>query len=347
MEEVTFENLLAFEAEGEVNQVLRQDTDFDGTGDGLLVDENFLAYNLPITGTGDNLLIEVIFEANDGNVEFAIDDFSITATVNGSAQLELVDSVAGTFIDISTTGTALGFVDDGGDSDGDDAEADFVSTFLGANVRVGNNGGVAIQAVGELSELSFGNRALPVDFGVAFGASEVFLPFWDDLDSDLGDVFVQDFSDRFIVQWENRPHFNGAGATDGVTFQVQIFGREGTAGPGDIIAQYLYEDVTFAEDPEADNGAEATIGYQTDTTNAVQFSFDTASVNDGDVLTLRFEPDFLVGDVDRNQTVDFLDIAPFISLLTSGVFQVEADIDDNGAVNFLDIAPFIQILTGT
>ena len=56
-------------------------------------------------------------------------------------------------------------------------------------------------------------------------------------------------------------------------------------------------------------------------------------------------PSFLLGDVNRNGSVDFLDIAPFISVLSGGTFQVEADIDGSGVVDFLDIAPFINILS--
>ena len=55
---------------------------------------------------------------------------------------------------------------------------------------------------------------------------------------------------------------------------------------------------------------------------------------------------FLLGDVNRDGVVNFLDISPFIALLTNGTFQAEADCDENGAVNFLDIAPFIGILSG-
>lgn len=53
---------------------------------------------------------------------------------------------------------------------------------------------------------------------------------------------------------------------------------------------------------------------------------------------------FLLGDVDLSGTVNFLDIAPFIALVSTGQFQLEADTDLNGAVNFLDIGPFIAIL---
>ena len=53
----------------------------------------------------------------------------------------------------------------------------------------------------------------------------------------------------------------------------------------------------------------------------------------------------IVGDVNLDGVVDFLDISPFIAVLSAGAFQDEADIDRNGDVNFLDIAPFIGILS--
>jgi len=56
-------------------------------------------------------------------------------------------------------------------------------------------------------------------------------------------------------------------------------------------------------------------------------------------------PDVLLGDVDTNGTVDFLDIVPFIGLLSDGGFLPEADCDQSGMVDFLDIVPFIGILS--
>ena len=54
----------------------------------------------------------------------------------------------------------------------------------------------------------------------------------------------------------------------------------------------------------------------------------------------------LKGDVSLDGSVNFLDISPFIGVLTSNDFQLEADCDCDGNVNFLDIAPFIAILAG-
>jgi len=52
----------------------------------------------------------------------------------------------------------------------------------------------------------------------------------------------------------------------------------------------------------------------------------------------------LLGDVDRNGIVDFSDIAPFIAVLQSGVYQAEADVNQDGVVNFIDISHWICIL---
>lgn len=52
------------------------------------------------------------------------------------------------------------------------------------------------------------------------------------------------------------------------------------------------------------------------------------------------------GDVNMDGSISFLDISPFIAILSAGDFQAEADIDQSGAVNFLDIAPFIALLSG-
>ena len=54
----------------------------------------------------------------------------------------------------------------------------------------------------------------------------------------------------------------------------------------------------------------------------------------------------LLGDVNRDGEVTFLDIASFISVLVAGDFQAQADINGDNAVNFADIQPFIQILAG-
>ena len=55
----------------------------------------------------------------------------------------------------------------------------------------------------------------------------------------------------------------------------------------------------------------------------------------------------LKGDVNLDGSVTFLDISPFIQILSSNGFQLEADCDCDGDVDFLDISPFIDILAST
>lgn len=53
-----------------------------------------------------------------------------------------------------------------------------------------------------------------------------------------------------------------------------------------------------------------------------------------------------LGDVNRNGTVDFADIFPFIEVLNGETFQFEADCDESGAIDFEDIPAFIAIIIG-
>ncbi len=69
----------------------------------------------------------------------------------------------------------------------------------------------------------------------------------------------------------------------------------------------------------------------------------------GNALQARFieSPSVLKGDVNLDETVDFLDISPFISVLSSGGNQAEADVNCDGVVDFLGISPIVGILSGS
>ena len=54
---------------------------------------------------------------------------------------------------------------------------------------------------------------------------------------------------------------------------------------------------------------------------------------------------FLLGDVNRDGSVDLLDVSPFVELLSSGTFVFEADINQDGSFDLLDVAPFIELLS--
>ena len=82
---------------------------------------------------------------------------------------------------------------------------------------------------------------------------------------------------------------------------------------------------------------------------ALAFTITGAPGNPGDSLQVAFEAvttTAVCGDINLDGSVTFLDIAPFITLLSTGGFQAEADCDLSGMVTFLDIAPFIAALAG-
>ena len=53
-----------------------------------------------------------------------------------------------------------------------------------------------------------------------------------------------------------------------------------------------------------------------------------------------------LGDVNDDGHVNFLDISPFVSVLSTGDYDRNADINRDTSVNFLDISGFITLLTG-
>lgn len=177
---------------------------------------------------------------------------------------------AGLFVDISGTGTALNL--------GDDDEVTITTTvgnsvFPSGSVRIGNNG---VIIAGTSGNVPFENLALPTT-----GFGNALVPYWDDISETAGNVFWEERQvggiDTLIVQWEDRPHFDVDGSN--VTFQVQLFAT------GPVSVRYAYQDVTFGN-AGFDGGASATIGYQESTSSAIQFSINSASLSNGDVLDL-------------------------------------------------------------
>ena len=56
--------------------------------------------------------------------------------------------------------------------------------------------------------------------------------------------------------------------------------------------------------------------------------------------------DVLLGDINRDGSVNLLDVDGFVELLIAGQFQLEADINGDGAVNLLDVSLFVALLAG-
>jgi subtilisin family serine protease len=172
----------------------------------------------------------------------------------------------------SFTGTGINAGDDSSLS----VTTPFPIRFAGANpgfnsVFIGSNGILSFST----AVTAFSNTALP-----STASSTLVAPFWDDLNpgpSGNGEIFHTALGTapnrEFVIEYRDISHFSNVRAA---TFQVVFFENS-----PNILFNYC--DVTF-ESGSFNGGASATIGVQVAPGVARQFSFNTASVRDGDAL---------------------------------------------------------------
>ena len=187
--------------------------------------------------------------------------FIMLLTVLWSARAQnFDDTCTSAFEDISSTGTALGLLDDGSDT----ITIPFDFTLTGITSRhllVGNNGAVFFGVTS--GYISAGNYELTSN-----NAKPGFYPFWDDIDNDTGDVYWEvkgTAPNRYLViEWYQRPHYNNIGDA---TFELILY-----EGSNDVEFRYL--DLDFG-DSRYDYGASATIGVKGEG-GVYQYSYNTA-----------------------------------------------------------------------
>lgn len=196
------------------------------------------------------------------------------------AQYYSVDDACGTSLeDISGTGTALGLSDDGEVL----VTMPFAFTLYditSADLEIDNNGGIVFNTTGAGNVTCCDESGLPNS-----NFTSAILPFWDDLDSETGDVYYQTLGTapnrRFIVQWDDRPHFPGPGVS-GVTFQVVLYETSNEI-------RFVYDDLDFG-DPTFDDGVSATIGLQKDGSTADMYSLNSSIAGVGCILFTTVAP---------------------------------------------------------
>ncbi len=257
------------------------------------------------------------------------------------ADLTIVDTIAGDFTDISASGTPLGL----GDEDAVEIVCGFDLTttlFAGdgsGGCWVGNNGALGFLADGATGAFYLNAEIPNLGLFSLHHSAQALAVYWDDLDSDTGEVYYQTVGDAgervLIVQWQDRPHYAGDDVLDGdeATFQVKIFENAAPAH-----AQFIYLDVDF-QDPAFDWGASATIGYQAGGhQNDVQWSFDTAgAISAGQVLSLIDAAD-CPEDLDGDGFVGQSDLGV---LLASYGQDGGGDIDGDGDTDQADLGALL------
>lgn len=210
-----------------------------------------------------------------------------TICAGSNSQLQVTASPVGyvlgsggaSFIDISTTGTAITGLSD-------DSEHNItIPSFTFNNVayttaRLGMNGAVVFGSTS--GDVNAANAALPVStFGTA-GTPGLAL-WWDDLDIfESSYIRTQQVGDVFVIQYMAAHDANQGGT---VTFQAQLHLLTGNI-------YFVYPDVTFGAGTN-NAGASATVGINFSATSALQYSFNTASLTDGQVIS--FTPNTITG----------------------------------------------------
>jgi MYXO-CTERM domain-containing protein len=160
----------------------------------------------------------------------------------------LYDVTTYEFVDITTTGVALGLGDEGEE----EVALPFAFGFYGVDynwLTIGANGGLVFSDGTGTEPVGSYNQSLPT---TGYGAPDVAV-LWDDQDDGSGDVYYLDDSaanDRFIVSWVDTPQYYSPGEG---SYQVHL--------NGDGTIEFHYADVVF-DSSSYDYGAGATVGIQ-------------------------------------------------------------------------------------
>lgn len=81
-------------------------------------------------------------------------------------------------------------------------------------------------------------------------------------------------------------------------------------------------------------------------TGAVPGFFFNSAFFDVRIDNISIATGCLIGDVNMDGSINLLDVAPFVDLIASGMFQCEADTNQDRLLNLLDVAGFVEILAG-
>lgn len=216
-------------------------------------------------------------------------------------------------------------------------------TFLGDSE--GNRLGTSVSGAGDVNgdgfaDLIVGIRTFPGSARVYSGSDGSvlynFIGDWfsgqfGESVSGAGDVNGDGFDDMIVgARWAAN---NGQRSGSAKVFS----GADGSvlyAIDGDSASDQFGHSVSGAGDVNGDGLADFVVSASNITESYVR------------VFVSQITQPVLKGDVNLDERVDFLDIAPFIEVLMSRGYQAEADLNCDGGANFLDIASFITVLMG-
>ena len=146
-----------------------------------------------------------------------------------------------------------------------------------------SNNGYFVFGSTSLGSGNFSNQTLPTGNFTSSGSDAAICAYWDDLYPIAGSsIIVETIGSLYIVQWNMVNQFSIRTDPETITFQMQL-----NLDNGQI--NIVYQDVFF-DNATYDYGASATIGLNYNTTEALQYSFNTANLSNGQSVT--FSPNF-------------------------------------------------------
>jgi hypothetical protein len=218
------------------------------------------------------------------------------------ADNQIVDNLAGTFVDISAMGANTLVnnlrVDDSAFSITTSVTN---SVFTATNVSICSNGFVQFGTAAGAADYTNAAIQAGAVSPVAPGNVQALFPFWDDQFIPVGnggEIYWMEApaatfglpaarGNVLIIEWKNVPHYDLGNPVGAVTYQVQVFQNV----VGGVAAQVLYSDMSF-DDPRFDNGISATVGFAAGNTGGpgsysnVSYAFNGGGITDGLVLSV-------------------------------------------------------------
>ncbi len=275
---------------------------------------------------GDQTIFEVTLnEDMISNSNVLIDPITVAVPEAGDAGLEIT----------LVTATAI----TGNDTD----------FFAGAEINV-TGIGIALTGVSQRGPTNTDIRFPPFDSVPSSGlrldsSHDEFLTFSFNQDVTVTAIGVANLSDGETFQFGPAENITNLSNLDLPDLTMGTFVPEGPQNP--VSSNNLMR-FTFETPLQFAAGEEILVGetgndpaFQLGSTPGVGFEQIVLTIDGG-----GGEPEILLGDVNQDEVVNFLDIAPFIGVLSNMGDQAEADVNEDGIVNFLDISVFIMILAG-
>ena len=276
-------------------------------------------------------LLDAITSSIDafGQNDFSFDGVTLTYTAPDVNYTSTYDATGSTYIDISSTGEVLSLGNDSVAQRNFGFDFDFYGDSF-SSIFISANGYLTFGSPGVVPE----NETLD---GGALSGRPIIAPFWDDLNTQGGAVHVERLGSvageyQYIIQWSGVTN-----ATDGAgTASFQVVLSEAT---GEI--RFNFQDVTF--DGVGDDGAGATVGLQSATGVADEFSHNTPGgvISGSSIVFTRgvtLSPTLLIdvaivddAEFELNETFSINLANPVDSAIGTNTALVSIDISDNAA----------------